>query len=105
MPLVGFMEDISILNGIITLPITLGKIPYHNIYMIDFLILDQLGAYNIILGRPFLATTKAIMSMYYLAIKIPIVNEVSLLKGIKIQLKNAIQLILQRVIRLHLKFI
>ena len=49
--------------------------------MIDFLIVDHPSAYNIILGRPFLATTKAAISMHYLAIKIPTAGEIIIIKG------------------------
>ena len=49
--------------------------------MIDFLIVDHPGAYNIILGRPFLATTKATISMNYLAMKIPTAEKIITIKG------------------------
>ena len=66
-PLIGFAGDMVIPKGIITLPVTLGKVPHRVVHMIDFLIVDHPGAYNIILGRQFLATTKAAISMHYLA--------------------------------------
>ena len=67
--LLGIAVDgvFGLLKGIITLPVTLGKVPYCAVHMIDFLILNHPGAYNIILGRQFLATTKAAISMHYLA--------------------------------------
>ena len=49
--------------------------------MIDFLIVDRPGAYNIILGRPFLVATKAVVFMHNLAIKVPAVQEVITIKG------------------------
>lgn len=58
MALVGFIRDVVIPRSIITLPVTIGKVPYQVIHMIDFLIVDHLGAYNIILGRSFLVITK-----------------------------------------------
>ena len=80
-PLIGFAEDMVIPKGIITLPVTLGKVLHRVIHMIDFLIIDYQGAYNIILGRPFLVATKAVVSMYYLAMKVPAAHEVITIKG------------------------
>ena len=68
-PLIGFTGDMVIPKGIITLPVTIGEVPHWVVHMIDFLIVDHPGAYNIILGRPFLATTKAAISMHYLSHK------------------------------------
>ena len=78
---IGFAGDMVVPKGIITLPITIGKVPHQVVHMIDFLIVDHTGAYNIILGIPFLATTKAAIFMHYLAIKIPTVEEIITIKG------------------------
>ena len=67
-PLIGFLGDM---------------VPHQVIHMIVFLIVDHPGAYNIILGRPFLATTKASISMHYLAMKIPTAEEIITIKGNK----------------------
>ncbi|KAH9768804.1 Uridine monophosphate kinase [Citrus sinensis] len=75
-PLIGFAGDMIIPKGIITLPVTLSKIPHRVVHMIDFLIVDHPGAYNIILGMPFLVATKAVVSMHYLAMKVPAAQEV-----------------------------
>ena len=80
-PLVGFTGDMVIPNSIITFSVTIGKVPHRVVHMIDFLIIDHPGAYNIILGRPFLATTKVAISMHYLAIKIPTAGEIVTIKG------------------------
>lgn len=66
---------------IITLPVTLGKVPHGTVSMIDFLIINHSGAYNIILGRPFLTMTKAIVFMPYITMKIPTANKVITIKG------------------------
>ncbi|KAH9704302.1 protein STRICTOSIDINE SYNTHASE-LIKE 10 [Citrus sinensis] len=79
-PLIGFARDMVIPKGIITLAVTLGKVPHHVVHMIDFLIVDHPGAYNIILGRPFLVATKAVVSMYYLAMKVPVAQNVITIK-------------------------
>ena len=80
-PLIGFAGDMVIPKGIITLPVTLSKVSHHIVHMIDFLIVDYAGAYNIILGRPFLVATKAMVSMQYLAMKVPTAQEVITIKG------------------------
>ena len=80
-PLIGFAGDMVIPKGIITLPVALGKLPHRVVHMIDFLIVDHLGAYNIILGRPFLKATKAVVSMHYLTMKVPSTQEVITIKG------------------------
>ena len=69
-PLIGFTGDMVIPKSIITLLVTLSKVPHRVVHMIDFLIVDHPGAYNIILGRPFLVATKAVVSMHYLAMKV-----------------------------------
>ena len=80
-PLIGFAGDMVIPNTIITLPVALGKLPHRVVYMIDFLVIDHPGAYNIILGRLFLVATKAVVSMHYLTIKVPAAQEVITIKG------------------------
>ena len=49
--------------------------------MIDFLIVDHPGAYNIILGRPFLVATKAVVSIHYLSMKVMAAHKVITTKG------------------------
>lgn len=74
-PLMGFARDIVIPKGIITLFVTLGRVLHRIVHMIDFLIVDHPGVYNI-LGRPFSATTKVAVSMHYLVINILTSNKV-----------------------------
>lgn len=69
-PLVCFTSEIFIPSRIVTLPISLDKSTYKFIYMVNFLVVDNPRAYNIILGRLFIITTRAIVSMHYLAMKI-----------------------------------
>ena len=80
-PLIGFAGYMVIPKGIITLSVTLGKVPHRIVHMIDFLFVDHSGAYNIILGRPFLIATKAVVSMHYLTMKVPAAQEVITIKG------------------------
>lgn len=50
MPLIGFAGDMVILKGIITLPVTLGKVPHRVVHMIDFLIIDHSGCLQYYIG-------------------------------------------------------
>ena len=79
-PHIGLAGDMVIPKGIITLPITLDKVPNRVVHMIYFLIVDHPSAYNIILGRSFLVATKAVISMHYLTMKIPAAQEVITIK-------------------------
>lgn len=53
MPFISFARDIVIPKGLITLPISTGKVPNRVIYMIGFLIVGRSGTYNIILASHF----------------------------------------------------
>lgn len=78
--LIDFVGDVFILKDIITLPVTIGKVLNRIMHIIDFLIMDHSGAYNIILGWPFLATTESI-SMHYLTMKVSTTKDVITIKG------------------------
>lgn len=60
--------------------VTLGKVRYHIIHMINFFIVNHLGAYNIILGRLFLTKTNITISIYYPAMNILTANKVITIK-------------------------
>ena len=64
-PIYGFTRDFVI---------PLGKYPRESYVMADFLVIDQLSAFNAILGRPFLRALKAITSIYHLLMKFPTPN-------------------------------
>ena len=80
-PLIGFAGDMVIPKGIVIFPVTIGKVPYRVVHMIDFLIFDHHSAYNIILGRPFLTIFKMVIFKNYLAMNIPIAGEIITIKG------------------------
>ena len=67
-PLYGFAGERVDAEGIITLPVTLGEAPRQVLRMIDFLVVNQPSAYNIILGRPTLNGMRAITSTYHMVI-------------------------------------
>lgn len=80
MSLIGFAGDIVISKSIVTLPVTTGTVPHRLIHMDDLIIVDSLGAYNIILDKPSLTKTKATVSLHLLAIKIPTATDVVTIK-------------------------
>ncbi|KAL5773647.1 hypothetical protein ACOSP7_013285 [Xanthoceras sorbifolium] len=80
-PLYGFAGNIIIPLGMITLPITIGEEPSQTTTMVDLVIIDYPGAYNMILGRPFLFNTNDVVSMYYLAMKFPMGGRIRIVKG------------------------
>ena len=55
--------------GVVELPITIGSSPTERTMMLDFLVVDEEGPYQMILGRPFLRMSKAVLSKHYLALK------------------------------------
>lgn len=70
MPHISFSGNMVIPRSIIALPVNIRKVPHQVVYMIDLVIVDCMDAKNIILGRPFLVRTKAVISMHYLAMRI-----------------------------------
>lgn len=59
-PLFGFNGEAVVLEGITTLPMTLGTNPRHLILMIDFMVVKVPSTYNMILGRSTMRMTEAI---------------------------------------------
>ena len=80
-PLVSFTRDRIVLRGIITLTVIAGTYPAQITMEIDFLIVDCLSTYKVILGRPVLNRLKAAMSAYYLKVKFPTAHEVGEIRG------------------------
>lgn len=78
--LIGFISKI-IPKGFVTLFISMGKSPCKVVHMVNFLVVDDPRAYNIILGRPFMTTIKVAVFRDHLAIKIPILKSVITVKG------------------------
>ena len=73
-PLVSFIGDRIVPRGIVTLTVVTGTYPAQVTKEIDFLIVNCLSTYNVILGRPALNRLRVAMSTYYLKVKFPIAH-------------------------------
>ena len=67
--------------GMVELPITIGSSPTERTMMLDFVVDDEEGPCQIILGRPFLRMSKAVLSNHYLALKYPVNGVVGVVRG------------------------
>lgn len=55
--------------GVVELPVTIGISPFQKTVMLHFLVVKEDSPYQIILRRPFLRVTKAVVSNHYLVLK------------------------------------
>ena len=55
--------------SVVELPITIGNFPTEKTMILDFVVVDKEGSYQMILGRPFLRMSKVVLSNHYLALK------------------------------------
>ena len=93
-PLVSFSGDRVYPRGIVTLTVTVGAQPKQLTRQLDFLVVDCLSSYNVIIGRPTLNRWKAATSTYYLKVKFPMDNEVSEVRGDQILARECYQTVL-----------
>ena len=75
-PLVSFSEDKIYTKGIVMLSVTAGTHPTQVTIQVNFLVVDCLSSYNVILGWPTLKRLKAVTSTYCLKMKFPTPNGV-----------------------------
>ena len=87
-PLISFNGDRVYPKGIVTLTITVGTYPRQLTRQLDFLVVDCLSSYNVIIGRPTLNKWKAATSTYCLRVKFPTDNGVDEVKGDQILVRE-----------------
>ena len=88
-PFVSFSGDKVYPRGIVTLTVTVGTQPRQLTRQLDFLVVDCLSSYNVIIGRPTLNRWKAATSTYCLKVKFPTNNGVDEVRGDQILAENA----------------
>ena len=89
--MVSSIEDRVIPKGVVKLTIITGTYPAQLSKEIDFLVVDCLSTYNVILGRLTLNKLKAATSTYYLKMKFPIAYGIWEIKGNQILARECYQ--------------
>ncbi|XP_074327506.1 uncharacterized protein LOC141665419 [Apium graveolens] len=77
----GFTGEAVRFMGSVRLPVTLGEGALSVTQMIDFKVLDQDSAHNVLVGRPWLRVFRVMTSIHHLIIKFPTPNGVGSLRG------------------------
>ncbi|XP_074365409.1 uncharacterized protein LOC141706557 [Apium graveolens] len=77
----GFTGEAVRVMGSVRLPVTLGEEALSVTQMIDFKVLDQDFAHNVLVVRPWLRAFRVITSIHHLMIKFPTPNGVGSLRG------------------------
>lgn len=67
--LTGLSGEKVHIMGYVTLEITCGNGMFFRLIDVNYLIMDALSSYNIIIGRPALNTLEPVVSTMYLALK------------------------------------
>ena len=92
--LVSFSGDRVYPKGIITLTITVGTHLRQLTRQLDFLVVDCLSSYNVIIRRPTLNSWKAATFTYYLKVKFPTNSGVREVKGDQVLARECYQVVL-----------
>ncbi|XP_074355018.1 uncharacterized protein LOC141693750 [Apium graveolens] len=77
----GFTGEAVRVMGSVRLPVMLGEGALSVTQMVDFKVLDQDSAHNVLVGRPWLRAFRVITSIHHLKIKFPTPNGVGSLRG------------------------
>ena len=90
-PLVSFTGDRIVPRGIVTLTMIAGTYPAQITKEIDFLIVNCLSTYNIIIGRPALNKLRAVTSTYYLKMKFSTAHGIGEIRGDQVLARECYQ--------------
>ena len=93
-PFISFSGDRVYPKGIVTLTVTTGAQLGQLTCQLDFLVVDWLSSYNVIIGRPTFNRWKAATSTYCLKVKFPTDNGVGEVRGDQILARECYQAIL-----------
>ena len=77
-----------------TLTVTAGSYPLQITKQLDFLVVDCLSSYNVIIGRLTLNHWKATTSTYYLKVKFPAEHGIGEVKGDQVLARECYQVVL-----------
>ncbi|XP_052291712.1 uncharacterized protein LOC127900595 [Citrus sinensis] len=77
----GFRGGKLVPLGVVELPITIGNSPTERTMILDFVVANEEGPYQMILGRPFLRMSKAVLFNNYLALKYWVNGVVGVVRG------------------------
>ena len=92
-PLVNFNRNWVYPRGIVTLTVIAGSFPLQITKQLDFLVVDCLSSYNVIIGRPTLNHWKAATSTYYLKVKFPTEHGIGEVKGDQVLARKCYQVV------------
>ena len=93
-PLVSFSEDKVYPSGIVTLTVMAGSYPLQVTNKHNFLVVDSLSSYNVIIGRPTLNCLKAVTSTYCLKVKFLIEQGIGEIIGDQVLARESYQEVL-----------
>ena len=80
MPLVGFENEKVKVQGVVSLPFTLGEKPKTTTTMVDFMVVKVPSAYNVLLGRPSQNALRVVGSSPHLKVKFPTPHSIGIVK-------------------------
>ena len=90
----SFTSDKIVPKGIVKLTVTAGTYPTQISKEIDFIVVDCLSTYNVILGRLMLNKLDVAMSTYYLKIKFPTTHGIGEIRGDQVLARECDQAVL-----------